>query len=251
MEDQNRMASSRKSSKRSPTPIGSDIKTELRNILHNYCELVRPIDRFHTLPDRPVGRPRYFVCFDGAPHHAPHGLQIQSHEIRLPVESFLDRAALLAASVWHLKDRLNHYAKTTRVPVDPDAWAHANVYLRICGDIGNLKKHGHHQNFSGINPRLVSDITFDTSRSGKLELCYDGATKSRELLVSETVPIPFRVDLVDGSGNFLGTATDVIRTAFDHWLPLIWQLRLVASDDREDIALREVLFPGQVVLPVE
>jgi hypothetical protein len=150
-----------------------------------------------------------------------------------------------------LKDRLNHYAKATGSAINADAWANGNYYLQICGDIGNLKKHGHNQNFSGANPKAVPEITFDTSRSGALEFYCDGATKQRELLVSDTSPIPYRVDVVDGAGNFLGSAADIIRTGFDHWLPVIWQLGILAGADREDENLRDVLFPGQVVIAAD
>ena len=239
------MSGSRKAGKRSPERIGGEIKTELRNILHNLCELLRPINRFYTSPDRPVGVRRHFVSFDTTPHREGMGLRINSLLMRFPAETISDRVALLAASVWHLKDRLNHYAKATGSAADSDAWANSNRNLQICGDIGNLKKHGHNQNFSGMSPRLVPEIVFDTSRSGLLEYYCDGATRQQELLVSNTVPIPYRVDVADGSGTVIGNAADIIRAGFDHWLPLIGQLGILAGAGRENAALRDVLFPGQ------
>ena len=184
------MSGSRKAGKRSPERIGGEIKTELRNILHNLCELLRPINRFYTSLDRPVGVPRHYVCFDSTPHREVTGLRTNILKMGFPVESITDRVALLAASVWHLKDRLNHYAKATKSGADADAWANSDCNLQICGDIGNHKKHGHNQNHSGVNPRLVHEVVFDTSLSGLLEFYYDGATKQRELLVSNPVPIP-------------------------------------------------------------
>jgi hypothetical protein len=239
------MSRSRKTSKRSPEKIGGDIKTELRNILHNLCELLRPINRFYTSPDRPVGVPRHFVSFDTTPHREVTGLRTSILQMSFPVETISDRVALLAASVWHLKDRLNHYAKARRVAADSDAWANSDRNLQICGDIGNHKKHGHNQNHSGVNPLLVPEIVFDTSRSGLLEIYYDGATKHRELLVSNTIPIPYRVDVAEGAGSVIGDAAIIIRAGFDHWLPLIHQLGVLADTGREDAALRDVLFPGQ------
>lgn len=239
------MSGSRKTGKRSPERIGNEIKAELRNILHNLCELLRPINRFYTSPVRPVDVPRHFVCFDTAPHLEVTGPRKNILTISFPVETITDRVALLAASVWHLKDRLNHYAKATKAAVDSDAWANSDRNCQICGDIGNHKKHGHHQNHSGVNPRLVPEIVFDTSRSGLLEFYYNGATKQRELLVSNTVPIPYRVDVADGDGTVIGDAAVIIRAGFDHWLPLIQQLGVLAGDGREDMALRDVLFPGQ------
>src|SRR5947209_19708968 len=117
------MSGSRKSGKRSKERIGGEIKTELRNILHNLCELLRPINRFYTSPDRPVGVPRHVVSFDTTPHREVTGLRTNILQMSSPVETISDRVALLAASVWHLKDRLNHYAKATRAAADSDAWA--------------------------------------------------------------------------------------------------------------------------------
>jgi hypothetical protein len=239
------MSGSRKKGKRSSEGIGSEIKTELRNILHNLCELLRPINRFYTSPDRPVDVPRHFVCFDSTPHREVTGLRTNILKMTFPVETITDRVALLAASVWHLKDRLNHYAKATKAAADSDAWANSDRNCQICGDIGNHKKHGHNQNHSRVNPQLVPEIVFDTSRSGLLEIYYDGATKHRELLVSKAVPIPYRVDVADGVGTVIGDAATIIRAGFDHWLPLIHQLGVLAGAGREDAALRDVLFPGQ------
>jgi len=110
---------------------------------------------------------------------------------------------------------------------------------------GNLKKHGRNQNNSRLNPRIVPEIIFDTSRSRLLELYYDGAIKRRELLVTNPVPIPYRVDVADGAGTVIGNAADIIRGGFAHWLPLIKQLGVLDGTGREEEALREVLFPGQ------
>jgi hypothetical protein len=193
------MSGSRKTGKRSPERIGKEIKTELRNILHNLCELLRPINRFYTSPDRPVDIPRHFVCFDSTPHREVTGLRTNILKTSFPVETITDRVSLLAASVWHLKDRLNHYAKATKA--DADAWANSDRNCQICGDIGNHKKHGHNQNHSGVNPQLVPEIVFDTSRSGLLEIYYDGATKHGELLVSNAVPIPYRAPMTSARSS--------------------------------------------------
>lgn len=96
-----------------------------------------------------------------------------------------------------------------------------------------------------MNPRLVPEIVFDTSRSGLLEFYYNGATKQRELLVSNPVPIPHRVDVADGTGTVIGDAATIIRAGFDYWLPLIRSLGVLAGAGHEDVALRDVLFHGQ------
>jgi hypothetical protein len=236
------MSRSRGRGNRSPEKIGGEIKTELRNALHNLCELLRPINRFYTSPDRPVGVPRHFVSFDTTPHREVTGLRTSVLEMRFPVETISDGVAMLAASVWHLKDRLNHYAKATRAVADSNTWANSDRNLKICGDIANHKKHGHNQNHSGVNPHLIPEIVFDTSRSGLVEIYYDGATKHRELLVSNTTPIPYRVDVADGNGCVIGHAATIIRAGFDHWLPLIDQLGIIAGPGRDDGALRDILF---------
>jgi hypothetical protein len=59
------------------------------------------------------------------------------------------------------------------------------------------------------------------------------------------VPIPYRVDVADGAGNVIGNAATIIRTGFDHWLPLIQRLGVLAGDGWEDSALRDVLFRGR------
>lgn len=239
------MSGLRKAGKRSPEKIGDEIKAELRNILHTLCELLRPIDRFSSSANRQMGGPRYFVCFDSTPHREVMGLRTNILKMSFPVETITDRVAQLAASVWHLKDRLNHYAKATKANADSDAWANSDLNLQICGDIGNHKKHGHNQNYSRMNPRLIAEVNFDTSRSGQLEFYFDGATKQRELLVSNPVPIPYWVDVVDGTNTIIGDAASILRAGFDHWLPLIDQLGVLGGNGRDDTALRDILFSTQ------
>jgi hypothetical protein len=63
----------------------------------------------------------------------------------------------------------------------------------------------------------------------------------RELLVSNPLPIPYQVDVADGTSTLIGDAATIIRAGFDHWLPLIHQLGVLAGTGREDVALRDVL----------
>ena len=175
------------------------------------------------------------------------GKRVSVLELRFPVETITDRVALLAASVWHLKDRLKKYAKVTKRHSDIEVWANGDRHLQICGDIGNQKKHGGNDNVSGLDPRVVAEVVFDTSRSGLLEFYYDGATNQRELLVSDAMPIPYRVDIADGMGAVIGDAATVIRAGFDHWLPLIDRLGVLAGEGPDDDALLRVLFPGKAL----
>jgi len=239
------MSGSRKPGKRSPESIAGEIKTEIRNILHNLCELLRPLNQFYTSPQRPPGVPRHFVCFDRSTHREVMGLRSRMLRLTIPIESMSDRVALTAAAVWHLKDRLNHYAKATDSEADSTAWANSNRNTQLCGDIGNHKKHGHNQNFSGRSPKIADGVELDVSQSGVIELYYNGATKLRELLVSEPSPIPFRINVVDSTNAVIGNSTDIIRDGFDHWLPLIDQLGILAGGGKDDVTLREVLFPAK------
>ena len=239
------MSGSRKRGKRSRERIADEIKAELRSILHHLCELLRPLGHFYTSPDRPIGIPQHFVCFDRSVHHEVTGLRSRAIRLTFPVESITDRVALTAAAVWHLKDRLNHYAKVTGSTADSTAWANRSRNTQICGDIGNHKKHGHSQNFSGLSPRLAEEVVFDMSQSGMSEFYYNGATKLGELLVTNPVPIPYRVDVLDSAGAFLGNAADIIREGFDHWLPLIDQLGVLDGTGKDDLALREILDFGK------
>ncbi len=64
-----------------------------------------------------------------------------------------------------------------------------------------------------------------------------------ELLVTDPVPIPFRVNVVDPAGMVLGNATDIIRNGFDHWLPLIDKLGVLSGKGKDDLALPRSLCP--------
>lgn len=237
------MSALRKAGKRSADDIADELRTELRTILHNLSELERPINRFEIATDRPLGVPRHFVCFDNTPHRQIIGLRLSVKEMCFPVEAITDRVALLSATVWHLKDRLHHYAKLSTFAADVERWANSSRDLQICGDIGNHKKHGHNRNGSGIKPQLIPEVIFDTSHSGVVEFFYDGATKHRELLVTDPLPLRFRVDVADGDRTVIGDAVAIIRVGFGHWLPLIRQLGVLDGSGREEMALRQELFP--------
>lgn len=237
------MAGQRNGAKQSPMRIAGEIRTELHTILRGLCELMRPLHQFYTSPDRPVGVPRHFVTFDRSIHSGGTGLRIGALKVVLPVPSITERVGSLAVSIWHLKDRLNKYAKATGKKIDLDEWARREVNLLICADLTNYKKHAGNENQSRLNPRLNDVVEFDTSRSGCLEQCYNGAMKTGELLVTNKEPIPFWVNVLDGDSNVIGNAADILRSAFDHWLPVIDQLGVLDGAGREDEELRKVLFP--------
>ena len=88
-------------------------------------------------------------------------------------------------------------------------------------------------------------VKFDTSKNGVVEFYYDGASKEKELLVTNPVPIPYVVEILLSNGTAaLGDAVDIISQAFFGWLPLIQRLGVLAGSDRESEHLREILFPS-------
>jgi hypothetical protein len=232
----------------SPQRIAAEIRKELRGILRLQADLRQPLDEFRADPDRPVGVPRFSVHLDRTWPKGVIGLRTGALTMKLPDERIQDQVLELAKAVWHLKDRLRQWAKATRSSEDVEAWAERSIDLRICADLANWKKHGRHQNVSRLDPQL-DEVTFDTSRSGVLELQYDGATKKKTLLVSNTVPIPFHVDVLVKGGGTQGNAAEVIARAFGHWLPLVQRLGVLAGSDPESEALRRELFASRRATP--
>ena len=125
-----------------------------------------------------------------------------------------------------------------KLPVDVNAYAQRCPDLLICADLANWKKHGRSQNVSGCSPKLDA-VHFDTSRSGVIEVFYDGASKEKELLVSNQVPIPWVIPVLvhDGLAR-LGDAVAIIAHAFEFWRSLVEQIGVLGGQDREATALR-------------
>ena len=112
--------------------------------------------------------------------------------------------------------------------------------MLICADLANKKKHGGSENRSKLNPEL-GQVRFDTSQSGAVELFCDGATNDKELIVSNTTPIPFVVEMkLDGEAS-ISDAVEVLIRAVQHWMPLINNLGILAGDDRVATTLRDRL----------
>lgn len=235
--------------------IEHGLRIELRAILRQYDDLRSPLDRFERHPFRPETQPRFFVAFDRKTRHDINGLRVGIKRLVLPDERILDGVLRFAESVWHLKDRLRQFAKAKSDSLDVERIATESEALRICADLANTKKHGACEQRSGLNPRLgivpensetdgVGVVEFDTDACGVVELFYQGATKEKELLVTEPVPIPFRVDILLGDGK--SGKRDAVGFIYDafyrHWVPVIRELGLLESDDREVQALRSRLF---------
>ncbi|NIA22501.1 MAG: hypothetical protein GWP05_11190 [Anaerolineaceae bacterium] len=221
--------------------IASDIRVELRSILRQLEDLCRPIARFERLSNPEVGQPEWYVHFDDRPRRRIHGMRFRSGSVELPDERITDAVLSLAESVWHLKDRLRQWTKARCLPDSVENHAKLSPELLICADLANWKKHGRHKDRSGQNPRLGL-VRFDTSRSGAIEFFWQGATKDKELLVTDRVPLSFTVPVEAGEdGGELGDAVTLLAKAMDHWKPLIDQLGVLDDGDRESAAMRELM----------
>lgn len=227
---------------RSSDQIASEIRTELRGILRIRRDLYTPIGRFDPISESSGGL-RYYVVFDLHERKIIHGLKMNSVvSLKLPDEAIRDRILEFAKAVWHLKDRLHAFAKSTKQAVDMDAIANGSNSLLIVADLANKKKHGQSGKRSQFNPCL-DGVVFDTSNSGPVEFFYDGALKEKELIVTNPVPIAFSVSVLNqDNNNVLGDARDIINKAFFDWLPVIKKLGILKQDDPETRALRSILF---------
>jgi hypothetical protein len=226
------------------TALAAEIRAELRSILRQRDDLRKPLDWFGLVESRPAGQPRYYVLFDQNPRLAITGFRLGGcKHLRQPDERIFDKVFEFAKSVWQLKDRLKLWVKAQGLSIDIEAEANKSQHLLLCADLANWKKHGENKNRSGLAPR-IDLVTFDTSRSGSLELYHDGATKHDELLVENNVPIPYRVDVVgNGGATQLGNATDLIERGFQDWLPVLQAIGVLSGGDRESDYLRASLFP--------
>jgi hypothetical protein len=223
--------------------IATEIRSELRSILRQRTELRKPLDWFGEVESRPPDIPRYYVLFDQNPRLVVSGLRLGgSGEISLPDERIVDRVFEFAKSVWHLKDRLKLWVAAQGLRFNVEAHAKQCHDLLICADLANWKKHGENGNRSQVNP-CVETVKFDTSKSGAIEIYYDGATKHQELLVTNPVPIPYQVDVVinDDKRN-IGNVVDVLDRGFSGWFPIIQTLGILSANDRESEHLRHQLF---------
>jgi hypothetical protein len=229
----------------SANDVAAEIRSELRSILRQRDDLRKPLEWFGEVESRPNDVPRYYILFDQNPRLVVSGLRLGgSGEMSLPDERIIDRVFEFAKSVWHLKDRLKLWVNAQGLTFDVEAEAAKCQTLMICADLANWKKHGENRNRSRIDP-CIEAVKFDTSRSGAIELYYDGATKHQELLVTNPVPLPYRVDVIANGGNRnLGNAVDLIDNAFSEWLPMIQTLGILSSNDRESDYLRQQLFPS-------
>lgn len=224
--------------------IAAEIRAELRSIVRQQAELNTPIDAFSEAIDVPPGEPRFYVQFDAQPRMKAQGLKARMPSLTIPHERINDQVFEFAKSVWQLKDRLKLWVTALELSVDIEKEAHSCIELLITADLANWKKHGGNRNRSGLNPRLA-EVRFDTSKSGIVELYYDGASKEKELMVSVPEPISYCVDVLNDNGcKVLGGAIEIISAAFAHWLPIIRKIGVLDGGNREAEYLNNVLFPN-------
>jgi hypothetical protein len=225
--------------------IAAEIRAELRSIIRQREDLRKPLAWFGKVDSRPEGDPRYYVLFDQNPRLAVSGLRLGGcNHLRFPDERIIDRVLEFAKSVWQLKDRLKLWVKTQGLSTDIEVEANKSQHLLISADLANWKKHGENKNRSGLAPHIET-VSFDTSRSGALELYHDGATKHQELLVANNIPIPYRVEVCGNGGALqLGDAVDLIDKGFQEWLPVIQSIGVLSASDNESAYLRSTLFPS-------
>ncbi len=229
--------------------IANEIRGELRSILRTRRDLYSPIQRFDAIVSESGEPNRFYVLFDMHHRFEFQGLKLGGLGILgLPDERIQDQILELAKATWHLKDRLHQFAKAVKRQVEVDAHSKKSESLLICADLANKKKHGRHENRSKQNPYLGL-VKFDTSMCGGLEYYYDGAMKTKGLIVEKAAPIPFSVDVLAQKGDapekdddVLGDAREIINRGFCDWLPLIDSMGILSGDNPETIALRSILF---------
>lgn len=202
--------------------LADDIHSELRRILEIRRDIFAPITAFEPAPPY-NGVERFFVLFDQHQRvRFAEGLKLGGTGVlSIPDERISDLYFNFAMAVWHLKDRLRHYSQAAEVSIDIQATEVGSRDLLICADLSNWKKHGAHGDRSALRPYL-SEVRFDLSKSGGIELYYDGVMKKKGLIVSNLQPIPFHIDVLTGEGrSIVGNAREIINTAFCAWIPLI------------------------------
>lgn len=151
---------------------------------------------------------------------------MQVNELQLPDERISDLASSCAKAIWHIKDRLKIWCKDLSLKDDVEEHAGASPDMLICADLANWKKHGKNRNRSKCNPQFGL-VNFDTSGAGIIELFYDGATKRKELLVSNPLPLPFSIPVIASpNSSEIGDAVDIFTAALEWWKPFMTRLRV-------------------------
>jgi hypothetical protein len=120
--------------------IGQELRAELRSIICQFIDLRKPFDAFELEPDRPSDGPRYYVNCTQRLHRKFTGLKLGGlGTLHTPSERVTDSVCSVAKSVWHLKDRLHQWLRTTKTVDDVDAWSKTCEHLLVCADLATGK----------------------------------------------------------------------------------------------------------------
>ncbi len=222
--------------------VASEIRVELRSIIRQIEDARSPVSQFWLDESPPEGGPRFYVMFDSRPRKPIRGLKCSVLSLKLPDERITDAYFSLAKSIWQLKDRLRLWVKANSLAINIETEANGCKFLQMCADLANWKKHGKNDNRSGMNP-IMDLVTFDTSKSGSVEFFYEGNTKYKELIVSNPVSIPYRIDITNGTnGQVIGNALDIMITGFRSWFHVIHSIKVLEGGNPEAEHLRSILF---------
>lgn len=222
-----------------------EILQELRSIVRQREHLLRPINMFQTIESIPEDKPRHRVVFDTRPAKPIKGLMVGAKRIKLPDEKIIDDVLGYAKSVWHLKDRLGLWSTLRRSEFDIEEIINKSMELMVCSDLANRKKHGRSDNRSGFYPKLNVEVEFDTSKNGVLEFFYNGVLREKELLVTNRVPISYKVEILKENGNVLSNdAVEYISQAFNRVLPIVEHLEVLDQEISGGKELKLMLFCG-------
>jgi hypothetical protein len=224
--------------------IKSEIYVELRSIIRQIKQLKRPLSSFTELKlMEQEGRPKYRVNFDTTPPKKINGLVVKVKQMEIPDEDITDQVFNLAKSIWHLKDRLKLWTQQCQLDYNIEKYANEQKMLLVCADLANYKKHGANKNRSKVNPKINTEVIFNTCSSGAVEFYYNGARKIKELRVSNPSPIYYRVEIFDGKNNIITeNGFKYLEQAFVLWKPVFEEIGLLSSDDAEARELRKDIF---------
>ena len=238
---------------RSPAKVAEDLRVGIRAIVYQWKILREPL-----LAD-PVDTPRP----DGMPNRLRGAQQF---------EELKERVSRFAGRVWQIKDGLikwlEHHPTFTIEHQDGkgstvkgkggkhaertiEDIAKTSMPLMLAADLYNSYKHYDDCNRSGYAP-ILDGAEFDTSKAGTLGIYYDGSRKSGDLLVTNRVPVPIRVEIKSSNQPVdFGEGVRVIARGFLVWVPLIRQIRLLSPNIPEDRAILDDLAAMEAEIKAE
>ncbi len=225
--------------------IAASIRQELRAIVRLVWDLRRPMTVSDSIEC--VDGPCWVVLLEPDAHWSGSGLRLGGlANLSVPDERIIDQGYELAGHIYHLKDRLHQFVRSTERPsrrkdhtLNVSRIVDRSLDLLVCGDLVNFKKHGRNENRSKMTPSLGNAI-YDTSVCGPVEVQYDGSNKATALLASTTAPVSRRIELMSKDELWRPNALDTFVAAIETWRPLIEDTGLLSGSDSESEFLRMV-----------